>query len=76
MIKVRHRLPILMAEREIKSVAMLSEKSGIDYRTLYNFYSYVHKKLDPQLIITLCETLKCDIGDLLCLKEVKEEQVS
>jgi putative transcriptional regulator len=76
MIKVKHRLPILMAERDIKSVVQLSEKTGIDYRTLYNFYSYVHKKLDPQLIVILCQTLRCEIGDLLYLKEVEEEKVS
>jgi DNA-binding Xre family transcriptional regulator len=65
--KVRHNLPVLMAKRKIKSVKELSRISGIEYPTLYNFYVYIHKKLDPEIIATLCMVLHCRIGDLLYL---------
>jgi len=65
--KVRHNLAVLMASRKIKSVSELSRISGIEYPTLYNFYTYIHKKLDPEIIATLCMVLHCKIGDLLYL---------
>lgn len=72
--KVKHNLLLLMAKNNIKSLSELSRISGIEYPTLYNFYAYIHKKLDPELIAILCETLNCDISDLLVLK--KEGQAS
>lgn len=66
--KVRHNLQILMAKRKIKSIKELSRISGIEYRTLYNFYVYIHKKLDPDIVATLCLILHCNIGDLLYLE--------
>lgn len=66
---VKHKLPLLMAKNEIKSIKELSRITGIEYATLYNFSSYVHKKLDPDLIATLCELFSCEVGDLLYIKD-------
>lgn len=68
-LKVRHNLPVLMAKRGIKSIKELSRITKVDYATLYNFNTYIHKKLDPNLIVILCDTLKCDISDLLYLEK-------
>jgi putative transcriptional regulator len=67
--KVKHNLPLLMAKNQIKSIKELSRVTEIEYATLYNFSSYVHKKLDPDLIATLCELFGCEVGDLLYIKE-------
>jgi putative transcriptional regulator len=67
--KVKHNLPLLMAKNQIKSIKELSRVTEIEYATLYNFSSYVHKKLDPDLIATLCELFRCEVGDLLYIKE-------
>ncbi|MCP1355054.1 helix-turn-helix domain-containing protein [Aneurinibacillus migulanus] len=67
--KVRHNLPVLMAKRKIKSIAHLSRMTRVDRTTLYNFNNYIHKKIDPELTVILCQTLKCDIGDLFYLSE-------
>jgi DNA-binding Xre family transcriptional regulator len=71
-VKVRHNLPVLMAQRKIKSLMELSRKSGIEYPTLYNFNTYVHKKIDPEIVVHLCETLDCSIGQLFYLEDDKE----
>lgn len=67
--KVKHNLPLLMAKNQIKSIKELSRVTGVEYTTLYNFSSYVHKKLDPELVATLCDLFKCEVGDLLYIKE-------
>jgi len=67
--KIKHRLFVLMAENNIRSLRKLSADTGIEYRTLQNFSSYVHKKLDPMLIATLCEFFGCTIGELLYIEE-------
>lgn len=72
--KVKHNLRILMAKKRIKSIRELSEQSGIYVITLRNFSSYVHKKLDPELIAELCKFFECKIEDLLYLED--EGQVS
>lgn len=64
-----------MVKSRIKSIKELTrqmqEKYGYDYATLYNFHTYVHKKLDPELIVDFCEFFDCDIEDLLYLEEQK-----
>jgi putative transcriptional regulator len=67
--KVRHNLPLLMAKKRIKSIKELSRITGIEYATLINFNTYVHKKLDPELLTKLCELFGCQLGDLLYLEE-------
>lgn len=72
---VKHNLPLLMAKKQIKSIKQLSRITQIEYATLINFNTYVHKKLDPELVSKLCEVLECEIGDLLYLEDVQKEEV-
>jgi len=67
--KVRHNLRVLMAQNKINSIRELSERSGIYVITLRNFSSYVHKKIDPVLVVELCKFFNCDIADLLYLED-------
>jgi DNA-binding Xre family transcriptional regulator len=67
--QIRHNLWPLMIRKNIKTLAELSRQTGVDYRTLQNFNSYIHKKLDPELICKLCKTLECSIGDLLFIED-------
>jgi DNA-binding Xre family transcriptional regulator len=71
---VRHNLQILMAKKKIKSIKELGRITGYDYATLYNFSSYVHKKLDPELVADLCELFGCSIGDLFYLEDRPKEK--
>jgi len=66
--KVRNRLPELMARERIKSVKQLSRLTGISYPTLYNFYNEKYETFNAQLIKRLCEFFNCEIGDLLYLE--------
>jgi DNA-binding Xre family transcriptional regulator len=68
-LKVKHRLRVLMAQNNVRSMRELSELTGIETFTLYNFDTYVHKKLDPKIIVAICQALKCDISDLLYLEK-------
>jgi DNA-binding Xre family transcriptional regulator len=61
-----------MAKKRIKSIKELSRITGYEYSTLYNFNSYVHKKLDPKLVADLCELFGCNVGDLLYLENNQE----
>lgn len=70
---VKHNLHLLMAQKRIKSIKELSRIMGYEYATLYNFNTYVHKKLDPMLIADLCELFSCEIGDLLYLEDKPTE---
>jgi len=67
--KVKHKLKILMAMKEIKHLTQLSELSGVSYKKLYLFANNKDKFLDPELIVAVCKTLECDIADLLYLED-------
>ena len=73
---IRHNLPLLMAKNNIKSVKDLTRrmerKYGYEYATLYNFRTYAHKKLDPELIADFCEFFNCGIDDLLYLENDRQ----
>lgn len=67
---IRHNLPLLMAKKRIKSMKELQRSmKKYHYATLVNFNTYVHKKLDPELVADLCEFFGCDINDLLYLED-------
>lgn len=71
---IRHNLPLLMVRKRVKSIKELARlMDKYEYATLYNFYSYVHKKLDPTLIADFCAFFECGIDDLLYLEEEKKE---
>lgn len=63
-----------MAKKHIKSIKELTRlMDKYEYATLYNFSTYVHKKLDPKLVVDFCEFFNCRIDDLLYLEEEKKE---
>lgn len=67
---IRHNLPLLMAKKRIKSIKELERSiKKYEYATLINFNTYVHKKLDPELVADLCEFFGCKIEDLLYLED-------
>lgn len=67
--KVKHRLPQLMAEHKIRTVSEFSAKAGYSYFKLNRFYNNEHKHLDPDLIAAVCKTLNIKIEDLLYLEK-------
>lgn len=70
---IRHNLPLLMAKKRIKSIKELQRvMKKYEYATLINFNTYVHKKLDPELVADLCELFGCNIEDLLYLEDEKQ----
>jgi putative transcriptional regulator len=74
--RVKNRLAILMAEREIRSVSELQrllQENGtpIARRTLDRLYHNDNTQIHFDTIAALCEVLNCEVGDLFVL--VKEE---
>ena len=59
-----------MAQRGIKSIKELTRQlDKYDYATLYNFSTYIHKKLDPELVYDLCVFFDCEVGDLFYIEK-------
>lgn len=67
--KVKHRLPQLMADNKIRTVSELAIKSNYDYFKLNRFYKNEHKHLDPELVAAVCKALNAEISDLLYLEK-------
>nr|WP_239586415.1 helix-turn-helix transcriptional regulator [Brevibacillus laterosporus] len=65
---MKSNLPILMAKDGIRTVAELSEKTGISKTTLRAVYYGKGKGVQYQTLIALCRFFKVGIGDILELK--------
>ncbi|GIO03023.1 hypothetical protein J5TS2_36910 [Brevibacillus halotolerans] len=65
---LKSNLPILMAKDGIRTVAELSEKTGISKTTLRAVYYGKGKGVQYQTLIVLCRFFKVGIGDILELK--------
>lgn len=63
--KVKHRLPILMAISGVKSLAELSRLTNIPKTQIVRFANYKAKFLDPELLAAVCKVLDCSIEQLL-----------
>lgn len=73
MARIKCRLAILMAEREMK-LKDLSEKVGISETNLSLIKTGKAKAFRTSTLVALCEALDCQPGDLLILdKDVEEE---
>lgn len=79
--KLKNRLAILMAEKEIKNISTLQRmitNAGLSAsrRTLDNLYNNENNTISYETIATLCQILECDLSDLLILvkKEVLVQQ--
>ena len=71
--RIKNRLKILMATKDIKSLAELSRETGIFYGTLNNFYNQKFDVVNYDIIVKLCEYFDCQIEDLLELVPVEEK---
>lgn len=70
--KVKNRLAVLMAEREIRSIAELErmlKNAGhpTARKTLDRLYKNDNNQIHYDTIAAICEVLNCDIGDLFTL---------
>lgn len=74
---VKNRLPVLMAEKGIRSVSALHrtiQDRGytMSRRTLDKFYNGDSNRLDFDTLATLCVVLDCSIEDILYLDKEGE----
>lgn len=62
-------LRVMMVKRNFKTITQLSEESGISRPTLTKI---IRRNGDCSLatLIRLCETLKCDLTDLITIDRV------
>ncbi|OHR73976.1 hypothetical protein HMPREF3291_05165 [Bacillus sp. HMSC76G11] len=67
--KIQHNLEPLMKKHDFRSLVHLSERSKLDYRKLYSFAKYRNKYIDPDVLEGLCQTFKCEVGDILVYKK-------
>jgi putative transcriptional regulator len=59
----------MMWQKRIKSISELSRKSGISRPTLYRIIKGEFDSLNVSTLINLCDSLDCEINDLLVIKE-------
>lgn len=62
---IKSRLPIIMAERGIRTIADLSRRTGISRTALTTLYYGAGKGVSWETIETLCGFLNVGVGDLL-----------
>ncbi|AGR47162.1 DNA binding/transcriptional regulator [Brevibacillus phage Jimmer1] len=62
---IKSNLPILMAKCRIRTVAELSEKTGISRTTLRTIYYGKGKGVQYQTLLVLCRFFKVGIGEIL-----------
>ncbi len=67
--KVKNNIYVLMAKKDIRALTTLSEKAEVSYRKLHNFATNQQKYIDPDMLGAICNTLDCEIGDLITLEK-------
>ncbi len=70
--KVKNNLFVLMAKKDIRALTTLSKAAKVNYRKLHNFATNQQKFIDPDFLGAICNTLDCEIGELITLE--KEEK--
>jgi putative transcriptional regulator len=70
---LKNNLRLLMAKKGIRTMVELEEKSGVSRQVLDRFEKNKSKRLDFETITKLCEFFECEVGDLLYLEDVEEE---
>lgn len=73
--KLRHNLREHMARKRVKSVLELSRITGLDYNKLRTFDNYSQRRLDPELIVPLCEFFGCKLGDFIYVYDGNDDTV-
>lgn len=76
--KVKNRLAVIMAEKEIRTISELQrmlEKNGtpVARRTLDRLYKNENNQILYRTIADLCQTLDVSIGELFILVDDEEE---
>lgn len=70
---MRSRLAVLMARQDPPmNQRELAEKSGVSTMAINRLYRNNFKRVDTETLERLCEFFKCDLSDLLILKEVNK----
>ncbi|MBG9785602.1 helix-turn-helix domain-containing protein [Shouchella lehensis] len=67
--KLRHNLREHMARKRVRSIKELSQITGLNYTKLIKFNNYSQNKIDPDLIVPLCEFFGCKLGDFIYVYE-------
>jgi putative transcriptional regulator len=72
MAKIKNRLKILLAEKELRegrrlTYRLVAAETGLSLDTLLGYMTQRVTRYDESTLITLCKYLGCDVGDLLVL---------
>lgn len=62
---IKCHLPMLMAEKKIRSLNRLSRETGVSAPALARLYDGTNVRIDYTTIEALCAYFNCGIGDLL-----------
>jgi putative transcriptional regulator len=70
--KVKNRLKVLIAEKEMRenrrlTYRQLADETGLSLDTILGYMTQRVSRYDASTLATLCEYLECDVGDLLIL---------
>ncbi len=71
--KMYCRLAVLMAEKDPQlSQRQLARETGLSPTTINKLFTNKFDRVDTRTIVTLCDYLKKEVGDLLVLREASE----
>jgi putative transcriptional regulator len=62
---IKSNLPILMAKHGIRTIAELSERTGISRNALSSIYYGKGKGVQYQTLTALCKLFKVSVGEIL-----------
>lgn len=62
---IKCHLPMLMAEKKIRSLNKLSRETGVSAPALGRLYDGTNIRIDYSTIEALCSYFECSIGELL-----------
>lgn len=69
MTTIEIKLDELMAQRKIRTIAELKEKTGLSRKALSKAYYNKNKRMDLETVVKLCKALDCEIGQLIVFKD-------
>jgi DNA-binding Xre family transcriptional regulator len=67
--KMKVNLKLLLVEKGYKSIMDFANQHDLSYMAVLKLANNQTKTFDKELLVTLCGTLNCGIGELLILKE-------
>lgn len=62
---IRFKLRMLMANKGVKTLTEVSEKTGISRTALTRIDNNTAKRIDLDTLEKLCSYFNCDVGDIL-----------